>query len=311
MEEDYLNPAVRLITTKTSDGYILDGFVARPQSGDVDRRACVVHVHGLAGNFYENSFLRALARELPARGYSFVSGNLRGHDYLADVLRESKRARSYDRLGGAHDSQIGSEADIRAWTRAGMGTGCKHFVLQGHSLGCAKILSFLSRAEHAFPSLAGVVLLAPSDDLGVVREEIGPSRYGTICRKAAKLVKAGAGDTILLPDPIPGYPLSASTFLDLLGPDGICSLLRVERGHLSDMGKRVVGNLGVPILTIFGSRDTTTKAGPLGQAKAITDVAEDGKSRYAIVKNAPHSFVGAERRVARLVGGWVADVCPD
>jgi len=58
---------------------------------------CVVHVHGWDGNFYENRFIDHAAQVCSSLGIGFVSGNNRGHDYIADILRSRRNQKSETR----------------------------------------------------------------------------------------------------------------------------------------------------------------------------------------------------------------------
>ncbi|TAN57334.1 hypothetical protein EPN15_04780 [Patescibacteria group bacterium] len=70
-----------LVRTYTSDKLQLDGLIFEP---DKKSRIVVLHIHGMAGNFYENYFLDQMAKQFTAAGYAFLPGNTRGHDFIAD-----------------------------------------------------------------------------------------------------------------------------------------------------------------------------------------------------------------------------------
>jgi len=93
----------------TEDGMELQGFyVGRSQKLEVRMQRsespnpelgprsltadpfCLVHVHGWDGNFYENRFIDHAAEVCARQGIGFVTGNNRGHDYIADILRDKR-----------------------------------------------------------------------------------------------------------------------------------------------------------------------------------------------------------------------------
>ena len=45
----------------------------------------VIHVHGMAGNFYENTFIEPIALKCEESNIDFLCFNNRGHDYIADT----------------------------------------------------------------------------------------------------------------------------------------------------------------------------------------------------------------------------------
>src|SRR5947209_16180397 len=73
----------RVIHTASEDGFRLDGVLIRP-AGPA-RPVALVCVPGLYAAFYDPPYVE-LGRELAARGYAYLVGNDRGHDFGA-VLR--------------------------------------------------------------------------------------------------------------------------------------------------------------------------------------------------------------------------------
>src|SRR5579859_2218709 len=86
-----------LVQTQAGDGVELAGAVIRPGSVAEVKPLPIVWIHGFTGRFYEPHAL-VIGRRLAERGYVFVTGKNRGHDYGA-VLHV--RAAGEERLGGA------------------------------------------------------------------------------------------------------------------------------------------------------------------------------------------------------------------
>jgi hypothetical protein len=127
-----------LCRVRTEDGLELHGFLCpnqrskgKGQKAESAERTGVLHVHGWDGNFYENRFIYEAARVCTACGLSFLSLNNRGHDYIADILREragSKRPETrvqraepgtkgtldYLQLGGVYERMADCVPDIRS-----------------------------------------------------------------------------------------------------------------------------------------------------------------------------------------------------
>src|SRR5579872_7175313 len=83
-----------LVFTESGDGLPLEGAVIAPAApGGAD--LAIVWIHGGASKFYERHYV-AVGRELAARGYTFVTGNNRGHDAFTLLLRGDEVV-----LGGA------------------------------------------------------------------------------------------------------------------------------------------------------------------------------------------------------------------
>lgn len=113
----------------------------------------VIHCHGNFGNFYQNSFIEAFAEGYVRAGISFLSFNFRAHDGIS----EGYFGDSMEYVGGAIDPINSCIDDLFAATAFCKACGFQRIVLQGHSLGCERVVAFNLKSELEFP----FVLLAP------------------------------------------------------------------------------------------------------------------------------------------------------
>jgi pimeloyl-ACP methyl ester carboxylesterase len=127
-----------LVYTDTEDGLNLEGVVIRPTAASA-RMVAVVWVHGLTGRFYAKSAI-LVGRDLAGEGYTFVSGNNRGHDFGA---RYWNQARGEPVLaGGGWERFDESPFDVDAWLTFTASLGHERIVLVGHSLGALKVAHY-------------------------------------------------------------------------------------------------------------------------------------------------------------------------
>jgi hypothetical protein len=88
--------------TLTRDGLELQGFLAIPEAGPA--KTSVLHVHGLAGNFYENRFIDHVAASVVRLGVNFLTINTRGRDYISDFFWERPDGTTqYKQIGGIYE----------------------------------------------------------------------------------------------------------------------------------------------------------------------------------------------------------------
>jgi pimeloyl-ACP methyl ester carboxylesterase len=131
-----------IVEVKPEDGLVLAGLVIRPD--EVPRgRAAVVWVHGAGVNFYAPTFLR-IGRDLARRGFLFVTGNNRGHDFgtpLGWVGNDAIRG------GVGWEGFEQSPLDIRAWINLMDELRAQGVALIGHSLGAAKVTYYQAHAQ--------------------------------------------------------------------------------------------------------------------------------------------------------------------
>jgi predicted alpha/beta-fold hydrolase len=87
------------IRITTEDQLILQGLIYRPEQ---ETKKAYLHIHGMAGNFYENRFLDSMAEQLTKSGYAFLAINTRGHDIIADFPLVGSEEK-FKRIGDAFE----------------------------------------------------------------------------------------------------------------------------------------------------------------------------------------------------------------
>lgn len=151
-----------LVTFRSTRGLDLDSILYQDKANKIT----IVHIHGSFGNFYQNQFLRLMAKMYLDAGINLLSFNLAGHDGIAEGYRYDG---DFEYVGGAIANFEECIFDIEgAVTFANQFSDC--VILQGHSLGCDRILHFLTNraANHDF------ILLAPCDSYQLQANWIAP-----------------------------------------------------------------------------------------------------------------------------------------
>ena len=139
----------KIVYVKTEDGLTLEGLMLQPL-GQSTPSETIVWFHGLHQKFSEMEYVN-IGRQLAARGYRFITANLRSHDF-GTWFRTDKGAY----LGGsAWELFSESPFDIAAWIDfAAKDQG--RVILAGHGLGGAKVVYY--QAERRDPRLAGLII---------------------------------------------------------------------------------------------------------------------------------------------------------
>ncbi len=288
-----------LCRTVTADGLELQGFLALPD-GDAPE-AGVLHIHGLAGNFYENRFIDNVARTIANSGLGFLTVNTRGRDYLSDFICEKPDGtKEYRQIGGIHEIFEECVEDIGAWIAYLRSRGMRSIILQGHSHGALKVTYHLySKAD---PGVAGLVLLSPSDDFGCQRSRLG-DKFAEAIGVARAMVAEGRGSD-LMPARYFHYPVSACTYLDIFDDGSRLGIFNLSRTDSRDFPE--LRAIRVPVLAIVGSVDEAFLGTPekyLSLIEAELGAAPDFVGE--IIQGAPHNYLDFEDEVARHIGKWL------
>ncbi len=280
----------------TTDGLELFGLLYEPE---IKTSSVVVHVHGMAGNFYENIFLDYLAKTLTDQGIAFFTFNNRGCESFKDLPRIMEGKRSYARMGNAYENFEDCILDISSAINMMAKEGFSKIQLSGHSLGCAKVSYYL--AETADSRINSVLLLSPADMLGLVR--VDEKRFEKDNEEAILLTKAGKGNELISHQVWDEYPLSAYTYLSLFGNASKAAIFNFY--DPSDM-LEVLARITQPMSTIMGRKDDALVVSIEETMSRIEKAAKSSSHvETKILGDANHSYTGDEQNLADEILRWV------
>lgn len=286
-------PGGSLLTVNSYDGVELHGYL---EYGGTDR--LIIHFHGLAGNFYGNSFIHAFVRRVPSYGMSFLTANTRAHDGLAEAYVSGSG--EVMECGAAHSLLHTTRFDVAAWIECAREMGFKSVVLQAHSAGAIVIADSLFNQPFS-DFICGIVFLSPADMVGLQFAIHGEMGLNELLRNARLRVAKGIGLELLPSDVFPGYRFDSYAFLETFEPGGPGDIidLRFPRrlGRLKELGR--------PILVLFGGGKEACPV-PVLQAFSTIEIAVGSTMPLTcgLVADAPHSYRGHEDEVVMLVLEW-------
>jgi pimeloyl-ACP methyl ester carboxylesterase len=193
--------------------------------------------------------------------------------------------------------------DIRAWIDFAVGRGAKRVILQGHSHGAIKAAYYLI-ATHD-PRVCGLVLLSPSDDMGIGRRDLGERLFLAMRERARALLSSGRGRE-LLPLGKLRYPVSAATFLDCHDQGSMTGMFNMSRTDRQEFPE--LAGIDLPVLMAVG---TVTEAFVGPSQKYIDDVrsclVNCPSFTGAVIEGAPHNYLEREPELAAVVRLWLKD----
>ncbi len=155
--------------------------------------------------------------------------------------------------------------------------GYTNVILQGHSLGCTKVIHYL--ATRSDPRVRSVVLLAPTD---MQRWGTRTESMRSAAMRADEMVMAGNGDQLVGEKCWDDAPLSARVFHGYARPGG----------HSDIYSTKVATRLDVPMLVVYGTQDIgiTEIDGDIDAWKRHAVDAFPNHARFSILEGASHGF---------------------
>ena len=272
-----------LVRIESEDGLGMEGAVIRPV-GAV-KPVPIVWMHGLTGKFYERHAL-AIGRALASKGYLFVTGNNRGHDFGTVYNREDG---SKLIAGGGWERFDESPRDLAAWIGFTVGLGFPGVALLGHSLGAMKVGYY--QGTRCDPRVVGLIAASPPVR-GVGRGD--PS----LVARADAMIAEGRGQD-LLPWGISragGTTMSAHTYVSRVrAPGDVYGI---------DLAQPAIANVTCPLLAFYGTDEEWVGGAAdleLIRSRAVNAARVD----TFLIEGADHSYLGHWPEVAERLAAWV------
>jgi pimeloyl-ACP methyl ester carboxylesterase len=275
----------------------LVGLYAAPPGGTT--RRAILHTHGLAGNFYENRFVASVCDAALAKGLAFLVTNNRGHDYLADNLKGSGVDTTYEPGGSTRDIIEDCIHDVSGGAAFLAERGHDEIYFEGHSLGCTKIVYYLS--EIGDPRCVGIILISPPEIFGL-QEDRGETNLEEAVARAKALVSEGKGDALL--EVGRDVPFTAATFVSMYGNPSATDIFPFRRGKDGDYQR--LASISCPILVIYGDVEEAVNV-PVDAAVSLIESMATAAPRVEsiVVHGANHVYWGHEDELAAAIGAFV------
>lgn len=233
-----------LVRMYSNDNIEMVGVLYEPEEKS---NKIVIHVHGLCGNFYENKFIDILAKTYVNKGYSFLTFNNRGTNYVSELIKGN----DYEIIGGCYERFKDCLLDIEGAINYAKSKQYTDIVLEGHSYGCNKVIYYHNKKNDT--SIRKIVLLAPCDIPQECTKFLSKEEYETAKQQSTRLVNAG-NEKELINFSINGNGvISAGTYYYDFLPNGENDFFRY--GEDENENNKVLNDISIPVLIIFGDVD--------------------------------------------------------
>jgi len=282
----------------TSDNLELFGLLYEP---DMETKNILVHVHGMAGNFYENKFLDHLSVTLTNNGIAFFAFNNRGCEYIKDLYKVVGERRNTVRYGDTYEKFEDCLLDIKSAIDFAQKRGFASIHLSGHSLGGPKVAYYMSETQDQ--RVRSVIFLSPADMVGLAK---GENDYDVDIKIAREMIADGKGGDIMPKLIWDESFLTANTYMSLSDEHSKVAIFNLydPADSLS-----VLSKISVPAITIMGKKDGALSV-PIEQlmARVKSALSSSKLAETVVLGDANHQYDGYETQLAETVSGWIKRV---
>ena len=276
-----------LLQAVTSDGLVLDGFLAAPRRS----KAVLIYVHGLGSNFYRRVD-QNLTRKLHRIRTAALWVNTRGHDTVARISTTTAEKRLT--IGAERELLSDAHHDLEAWVKCAGRLGFRKIFLLGHSLGAVKVGLYIKRGQ-GLKQITGTIYASPPD---MWNENYRAAQQKEGLRIAKRMMRAGKRHE-LMPLGFLQYSQTVESYFDKMGPTRGHNVFDFVRGKLS-----WARNFGRPQLLLYGDRDEPVKDGNTKTA-LVTFKRAVPNADVIQIKGANHNYRGKRHVFNDIITRWL------
>ena len=286
-----------LVSFRNNENILLDGLLYEPAASKP--LGIIVHVHGSYGNFYQNHFLRHMAKTYSKSHYAFLTFNLQAHDGFAEGYGAGEH---FQYVGGAVSKYSTYLTDVDAAVTFASSIS-NRVILQGHSMGCDKVVAYMLKRRSTYDC----ILLSPSDSYRLqsdwLRRQLGISveEQIAILKSSHKFESKDQLDWIsynsygIYYTDLPHYlPVTSTTML---------SILEGESFSIFNVAKPRNYFLETNAFVYLGGSDELIPGGVLQMKKFIS--AKFRNTKFMIIGDAEHMLENVSEQVSIEIVAWL------
>ena len=276
---------IEKIYFKTEDKVELFGLMHSPKK---KTKKIIIAVHGMSSSCFKKRD-DILATEFTKKYISYFAFNNRGHDYISKYKEDEK-----SKIGGSiYESIYDSYYDIKAAIDVCVKKGYREIYMQGHSLGCLKIVYTLNKLKNEKSKLLEhinkIILLSPVDTVNLQKYYL-KDEFNKVLEFAKNTKEE------LMPKQTFFKPISTKTFLELLTNED----LNLFRYSDNNYNYKEINNIEKPVIFAWGTDNEMLLENPNDLEKILKEKIQKDIQVKAI-KGANHSYKGHEKKLAKYI----------
>jgi pimeloyl-ACP methyl ester carboxylesterase len=203
---------MKKISFITEDNIKLDGLL---YESEILSKEVVISIHGMSSNCFKKRE-DILASEMTKHNISYFCFNNRGHDLTVYIDKYIDGKRTKIISGSIYEDVLDSYYDIKGAIKSMLDIGYEKIHLQGHSLGCTKIVYTYNRLKkenntEILNKISSVILLSLVDIVDTQKYFLD-DKYDQMLEYATQKEKENKSDELM---PKSGFihPISVKTYL--------------------------------------------------------------------------------------------------
>ena len=231
------------------DDVELVGILAKPEKNTDE---VVISIHGMQSNCFKKRE-DILAKKINSAGIAYFAFNNRG----SEIACYTKKTTGEKILNGgsAYEDVLDSYYDIKGAILKMLDLGYKRIHLQGHSLGCTKVIYTYNKLKleksELIKSIKSVILLSLVDLVELQKSDLGIKKYNDMLEYAIEK-ENNKEEMDLMPYDSFDHPISVKTYLRYYRDNKDIDFARFSD---KDYHFNEINSIKVPIFLRWGEKD--------------------------------------------------------
>lgn len=277
----------------TDDQVELVGLLERPKQ-KTDR--VVISIHGMQSNCLKKRE-DILSKKIAESGTAYFAFNNRG----AEVLTYIKKTTGEKELNGGviYEDVLDSYYDIKAAIDKMTELGFSEIYLQGHSLGCTKIIYTYNKLRNTktLENVKGIMLLSLVDILGCQVYDLGEQKYKEMLEYANQKEKQKHLRE-LMPAESFEHPISVGAYLRYFKYNKEINFARFGDEEYTFPE---INNIEIPLFLRWGNNHDLVIQNMDDLIKMLKTKIKNSKLDIGYIEGADHGYTGKEEALAKEI----------
>lgn len=274
----------------TKDNVYLHGILYDAPS----KEKVIIAVHGMGSDVFRDRKV-AIAKKASEKQISYFCFNNRGHDFVNYIKRKADGKLKDELCGSAYEDVLDSYYDILGAVQKMIELGYKNIYLQGHSLGCTKIVytynKMMQENNQVLEKIKAIALLSFLDMPSLFKIYLG-ERY------LEKLEYAENQENVkyaMMPFDSFVNPISVKTFLRY---NKYNEEIDFAKHGEKEYNYEKLNNIKVPLFMRWGNNNEFIQIPADKLSKKISEKLDNKNKDIGFIDGADHHYTGKENKMA-------------
>lgn len=279
---------------ETEDNVELFGLLHKPE---IETDEVVISIHGMQSNCFKNRE-DILGKNITKARIAYFAFNNRG----TELMCYTKKTDGTKTLNGGsvYEDVLESYYDIKGAINKMIELGYTKIHLQGHSLGCTKIVYTYNKLKKEndtiLNSIKSIILLSLVDLVDLQKYDLGVDKYNKVLEYA--IIKERKGEEMdLLPFDSFDHPISVKTYLRYYRDNKEIDFARFWDKNYTFPE---LNNIQIPLFLVWGEKDLIVQ----DLEELINFLKEkiiNSKFKIGYIKNTDHGYTNKETELAKEI----------